>query len=75
MKNKVIEILIGITTAVISWLSLSYIFFPIKLSAPAYEYFTATITHMVPLKTFITILFVLVVIFIYEQKIKKSENE
>lgn len=72
MVNKVPEVLVGITTAVITWLLLSYIFFPIKLSAPANEYFTATVTHMVPLKTLITIVFVLVVVFMYEQKMKKG---
>lgn len=72
MVNKVPEVLVGITTAVITWLLLSYIFFPIKLSAPANEYFTATVTHMVPLKTLITIVFVLVAVFMYEQKMKKG---
>ena len=72
MVNKVPEVLVGITTAVITWLLLSYIFFPIKLSAPANEYFTATVTHMVPLKTLITIVFVLVVVFMYEQKMKNG---
>lgn len=75
MKNRFVELLIGAVTAVITWIALSYIFFPIKLSAPADEYFNATITHMVPLKSFITILFVLFAIFIYEQKIKKDENQ
>ena len=73
MKNKLIEILIGIITAIISWLSLSYIFFPIKLSAPANEYFIATISHMVPLKTFITIVFVLVVMLITDKMLKKGK--
>ena len=68
MVNKVPEVLVGITTAVITWLLLSYIFFSIKLSVPANEYFMATVTHMVPLKTLITIVFVLVVVFMYEQK-------
>lgn len=72
MVNKVPEVLVGITTAVITWLLLSYIFFPIKLSAPANEYFMATVTHMVPLKTLITIVFVLVVVFMYEQKMKNG---
>ncbi|MBQ8766935.1 MAG: hypothetical protein IJZ16_09025 [Clostridia bacterium] len=75
MKNKFIEIMIGAVTAIVTWLSLSYIFFPIKLSAPADEYFTATVTHMVPLKSFITIVFVLFAVFAYEQIINKSEKE
>lgn len=75
MVKRVIEFLIGFATAITTWLLLSYVFFPIKLSAPANEYFMATITHMVPLKTAITILFVLTVLFLYEQKIKKNKNK
>lgn len=74
MKNNFIEFLIGVVTAIITWLSLSYIFFPIKFSAPADEYFIATITHMVPLKTFITIVFILFAVFAYEQIINKKER-
>ena len=73
MKNRVIEILVGAVTAIVSWLSLSYIFFPIKLSAPADEYFLATISHMVPLKAFITIVFVLFVMFITDKMLKKGK--
>lgn len=75
MIKRLFEILISFGTATITWLALSYVFFPIKLSAPANEYFIATITHMVPLKTAITILFVLTVLFLYEQKIKKNKNK
>ena len=73
MKNRVIEILMGILTAIVSWLSLSYIFFPIKLSAPFPEYFVATVTHLAPLKTFITIVFVLVVMLIVDKLLKKGK--
>ena len=71
MKNRFIEIITGILTAIVSWVSLSYIFFPIKLSAPFSEYFIATMTHLVPLKTFITIVFVLVVMMITGKMLKK----
>ncbi len=73
MKNKVVEFISGALTAMVSWLLLSYIFFPIKLSAPANEYFMATISHMVPLKTFITIIFVLVVMLVTDKLIKKGK--
>ncbi len=69
--NKLCSVLVGITTAVLSWLLLSYVFFPIKLSAPADEYFAATMVHMIPMKAFITIVFVLLAVFIYEQKVNK----
>lgn len=74
MKRGLLNLLVGFVTAVISWLLLSYIFFPIKLSAPADEYFMATITHMVPLKCFITIILVLFAIFIYEQMNKEEKD-
>ena len=73
--KAVYDVLIGTVTAVVTWLSLSYIFFPIKLSAPADEYFKATMTHLVPLKIFITILFVLFSVFIYEQIVNKNGKE
>ena len=69
------NVLIGAVTSIITWLALSYIFLPIKLSAPADEYFKATMTHLVPLKIFITILFVLLAVFIYEQIVNKNEKE
>lgn len=72
MTKKVKEILVGIVTGIVSWLALSYIFFPIKLSAPADEYFVATITHLAPLKTFITILFVLASMVIVDKLLKKG---
>ncbi len=73
--TKFYDILIGTVTAIITWVALSYVFFPIKLSAPADEYFKATMTHLVPLKMFITILFVLLSVFIYEQFVNKNEKE
>ncbi len=75
MKKRVMEIFIAVSTIIATWLLLSYVFFPIKLSAPANEYFMATVTHMVPLKTAITILFVLTTLFLYEQKMKKKKNK
>lgn len=73
MKNRVVEILTGIMTAIVSWLALSYIFFPIKLSAPVSEYFVATMAHLAPLKTFITIVFVLVAMLIVDKLLKKGK--
>ena len=70
--KKFYSVLIGIVTAVVTWVALSYIFFPIKLSAPADEYFKATMTHLVPLKIVITILFALFSVFTYEQFVNKK---
>lgn len=67
--------MIAVVTAAVSWLLLSFLFFPIKLSAPIDVYLVETMTHMVPLKTIITIVFVLLALFIYEQNVKKQENK
>ena len=75
MVKRIISIFVGILTAIISWLLLSYVFFPIKLSAPASEYFMATMGHMAPLKILITIIFTLAAIVIYERIVNKSEND
>ncbi len=75
MKRKTISIFIGTVTPIVSWLALSYIFFPIKLSAPTDEYFLATMGHMAPLKILITIIFTLASVVIYERIVNKSENE
>lgn len=74
MKRS-IQVLIAIGVTAVSWLALSFVFFPIKLSAPIDVYFAETMTHMVPLKAIITIVFVLISLFLYEQKIKKKKNK
>lgn len=75
MPKKIVEILVATATGVVCWLALSFLFFPIKLSAPIDVYFAETMTHMVPLKAVITIVFVLLALFIYEQKMKKKKNK
>ena len=67
--------LVALITVIITWVLLSYIFFPIKLSASPEIYFAETMTHMVPLKIVITTLFTLLSVFIYEQKVEKSKTE
>lgn len=75
MTNKFTEILIVVGTSIICWLALSFLFFPIKLSAPADVYFAETMAHMIPLKAVITLVFVLLALFLYEQRIKKKKNK
>ena len=70
--KKFYSVLIGVATSVATWVLLSYVFFPIKLSAPADEYFKATMTHLVPLKIVITILFALFWVFTYERFVNKK---
>lgn len=69
-KSLVVFIII-----VITWVLLSYMFFPIKLSASPEIYFVETMTHMIPLKLAITTLFSLVGVFIYEQRTKETKTK
>ena len=73
--KAIYDVLIGVVTAVVTWFSLSYIFFPIKLSAPASEYFMATMEHMMPLKIFITIVLSMASVIIYDRIVNKNEND
>ena len=74
IMDKVKKSLVALITIVVTWVLLSYMFFPIKLSASPEVYFAETMTHMIPLKLAITTLFTLLSVFIYEQKTKKSKN-
>lgn len=69
-KSLVVFIII-----VITWVLLSYMFFPIKLSASPEIYFVETMTHMIPFKLAITTLFSLVGVFIYEQRTKETKTK
>ena len=73
--KKSVQFMIVVGTGIICWLALSYLFFPIKLSAPTDLYFKATMTRMIPLKAVITLVFVLLALFLYEQSMKKDENK
>ena len=75
MANKIKEIIIALITAIVTWFALSYIFFPIKLSATVDEYFIATMGHMIPLKIFITIVLAIASVVIYERFVNKNEND
>lgn len=72
MAEKIVKTVLAVVTAIVCWLFLSYLFFPIKLSASPEVYFAETITHMIPLKAVITTIFVLLTVFIYEQKTKEN---
>ena len=73
--KKSIQFLIAVGTGIICWALLSFLFFPIKLSASFDVYFAETMTHMVPLKAVITLVFVLLALFLYEQRVKKDKNK
>lgn len=73
--KKSVQFLIALVVGIVCWLALSFLFFPIKLSAPADVYFAETMAHMIPLKAVITLVFVLLALFLYEQRIKKKKNK
>ncbi len=73
-RGRITKWVVCVASGVISWLMLSFYFFPLDLYAPIEEYIGETMTHMVPLKAFITLIFVLLSLFIYEQKTKHSDN-
>lgn len=73
--DKVKKSLVALITIVVTWVLLSYMFFPIKLSASPEIYFVETMTHMIPLKLAITTLFSLVGVFIYEQRTKETKTK
>lgn len=66
------KILLAAAVAFICWFLLSYLFFPIKLSADPDVYFAETMLHMIPLKAVITVVFALLSVFIYEQRSAKK---
>ncbi len=73
--EKVKKLAIAFATAVISWLLLSFVFFPIKLSATSDLYFAETMTNLLPLKAIITTIFTAFAVFMYQQKMKKASQE
>lgn len=74
MKKPIICTTVFLITGVVSWLLLSYFFFPIKLSAPMEEYFTATMTHMMAFKFIVSLIFCLGASFIVDMKLEKRLN-
>ena len=66
------KLLIAAGVGFICWFFLSYLFFPIKLSAAPDVYFSKTMMHMIPLKTVITAVFALLSVFFYEQRRAKK---
>lgn len=66
---------VGTVTAVISWLMLSFVFFPVPQSEISENVFAESIAYMLPLKAVITLIFILLAIFMYEQRAKKKIKE
>ena len=66
------KIFIALFTGVFSWLVLSYVFFPVTMSAPAEICFAENMANMIPLKALITTVFMLFNVFVYELREKKK---
>lgn len=75
MLEKIKKSFIGVFAFAATWFLLSYLFFPVRLFAPPAEYFVATVTHMMPLKCVISIIFTLLAVFMYEQFEKKKSGK
>lgn len=62
-----------------SWLLLSFYFFPLQLSAAEWThagaYFWASVTHMVPLKLLISLIFAIFSLFVYELRKEKKKKK
>lgn len=74
MSQKFKNAIVGISTFVIAWFLLSYLFFPVELIAPPSEYFHETMTYMMPLKFIISLIFTLLSVFLCEQSTKSHKH-
>lgn len=65
-------------TFLLSWLALSFYFFPLKTSAEllgAESFFWASLTDMAAIKVLISLVFSLFALFVYEQRAEKKQIE
>lgn len=74
MKQTLCKTFIFFAVFGFSWLSLSYYFFPIKLAADPVTYFWETARHMAEIKFFISLLFSVFGLFVYERHLQKQEK-
>ena len=78
MKQTVLKTVTFFGTFLFSWLSLSFYFFPLNLSAveaSAESFFWASVSHMAAIKLFISLLFSIFALFVYEQRAEKKQKE
>lgn len=83
MKRKYIfyETLVSALTFVISWLALSFYFFPIKYATPegstlfTESYFWVSVHHMAAIKLLISLLFSVFALFVFEQRLEKKQKQ
>lgn len=78
MKNTIRKALAFLLTAAVSWLLLSFYFFPIKAGVEtmgAESFFWASVTHMAAIKLIITLIFSVFAVFVVELRIEKANKE
>ncbi len=75
LADKIRKILLSCACAVVSWLLLSFLFFPIDIVSAGELYSAENMVNLAELKTVITGIFMLLTIFMYEQKMKKRASK
>ena len=78
MKHTVLKTVVFFGTFFLSWLALSFYFFPLKTSAALLGiecFFWASVSHMAAIKLFISLVFAIFALFVYEQRAEKKQKE
>ena len=78
MKKTVLKTTTFFGTLLLSWLALSFYFFPLKTSAEllgAESFFWASVGNMAAIKLLISLLFSVFALFVYEQRAEKRQKE
>lgn len=78
MKQTVLKITTFFGTFLLSWLALSFYFFPLKTSAELLgveSFFWASVGNMAAIKLLISLLFSVFALFVYEQRAEKKQKE
>ncbi len=77
MKNTIYKLLAFLSTAAVSWLLLSFYFFPIKAGVEtmgAEGFFWASVTHMAAIKLIISLIFSVFAVFVVELRMEKTKK-
>ena len=78
MKHTVRKTVVFFGTFFLSWLALSFYFFPLNLSeaeTSAESFFWASVSHMAAIKVLISLVFAIFALFVYEQRAEKKQKE
>ena len=77
MKQTVLKTVTFFGTFFLSWLALSFYFFPLNLSAAeasAESFFWASVGNMAAIKVLISLVFAIFALFVYEQRAEKKRK-